>query len=124
MALSLLFFRRNSIFHIRFFLSRLLYLTLANLKQSSVCYFLVFADKFFLSQKKKKQQKKSFNSKVASHVLCPSFVSKLPRECEDITKNAWCTSLNAQCNIEYRLQYSLFFTFLSTIEIDYFFTFW
>ena len=35
----------------------------------------------------------------------------LPHECEDITKNAWHTPLNAQCNIEYRLQYSLFFTF-------------
>ena len=32
MALSLLFFRRNSIFQVRFFLSRLLYLTLVNLK--------------------------------------------------------------------------------------------
>ena len=35
MVLSLLFSRRNSIFHIRFFF-RLLYLTLVNLKYSSV----------------------------------------------------------------------------------------
>ena len=39
---------------------------------------------------------------------------KLPHECEDITKNAWGTPLNAQCNIEYRLQYSLFFPFLNS----------
>ena len=47
-------------------------------------------------------------------MLRPSFVCKLPHECEDITENAWRTPLlNAQCNIEYRLQYSLFFTFLN-----------
>ena len=66
-----------------------------------------------------KQNKKSFNSKVASHnMLCPSFVCRLSvsyilHECEDITKNAWRTPLNAQCNIEYRLEYSLFFSFLN-----------
>ena len=49
---------------------------------------------------------------VALLILCPSFVCKFPHECEDITKNAWRTPLNAQCNIEYRLQNSLFFTFL------------
>ena len=38
---------------------------------------------------------------------------KLPHECEDIIKNPWRTPLNAQGNIEYRLQYSLFFTFLN-----------
>ena len=61
----------------------------------------------------KKNKKKIFNSKVASHILCPSFVRKLPHECQDITKNAWRKPLNAQGNIEYRLQYSLFFTFLN-----------
>ena len=69
-----------------------------------------FADNFFVP---KKNKKKIFNSKVAwhqsCHILCPSFVCKLPRECEDITKNAWRTPLNAQCNIEYRLHYSLLF---------------
>ena len=54
MALSLLFFRRNSIFHSRFFLSRLLYLALVNLKQSSVRHFLVFAHNFFVPKKQKK----------------------------------------------------------------------
>ena len=29
-------------------------------------------------------------------------VFKLPHECEDITKNAWRTPLNAQCNIDYK----------------------
>ena len=48
-------------------------------------------------------------------------VSKLSHECEDITKNAWRTPLNAQCNIKYRLQYSLLFK--TAIEINYFFTF-
>ena len=38
---------------------------------------------------------------------------KLPLEHEDITKNVRRTPLNAQCNIEYRLQYSLFFTFFN-----------
>ena len=61
----------------------------------------------------KKQKKKIYSSEAASHVLCPSFVCKLPHECEDITKNAWRAPLNAQCNIEYRLQYSLFFTFVN-----------
>ena len=115
MALSLLFFfffRRNSIFHIRFFLSKLLYVTLVNLKLSSVCHYLVFADKMFCAKKKTKK-KKIFNSKVASHILCPSFVCKLPHKCENITKNGWSTSLNTQCNIKCRLQCSLFFTFLN-----------
>ena len=61
---------------------------------------------------KKTTKNRIFNSKVASHILCPLFVCKLPHECVDITKNAWRTPLNAQCNIEYRLQCSLFFTFL------------
>ena len=52
-----------------------------------------------------------FNNKVASHTLCPWFVCNLPHECDH--KNAWRTPLNAQCNIKYRLQYSLFFTFLN-----------
>ena len=56
--------------------------------------------------KKKTKQKKIVNSKVASHILCPLFVFKLPHECEDITKNAWRTPLNSQCNIEYRLKYA------------------
>ena len=61
MALSLLFFfffRRNSIFRIRFFLSGLLYLTLVNLKSSSVpvCHYLVFADIFFFCVKKTKEK--------------------------------------------------------------------
>ena len=109
------FFCINAIFHIRFFLSRLLYLALVNLKLSSVCHYLVFADKFFLCQKKK-QQKKIFNTKVASHryyVRRLSVLCKLSHECEDITKNAWRTPLNAQCNIKYQFQYSLFFTFLN-----------
>ena len=38
---------------------------------------------------------------------------RLPHECEDITKNACRAPLNAQSNIEYRLQYSLLFTFLN-----------
>ena len=58
-------------------------------------------------------KKKIFNSSVASLILCPSFVCKLQHECEDITKNAWRPPLNAQCNIEYRFQYSLFFTSLN-----------
>ena len=68
MVLPLLFSRRNSIFHIRFFF-RLLYLTLVYLKYLSVCHYLVFVDNFFLCQKKKKNthKKKIFNSKVASH---------------------------------------------------------
>ena len=61
----------------------------------------------------KKNKKKFLYGKVALHILCPSFVCKLPHECEDITKNAWRTPLNAQCNIKYRLQYSLFLTFLN-----------
>ena len=68
-------------------------------------------DKFHFVQKK--NNKKTFNSQVASHMLCSSFVCKLPHKCEDITKNAWRTPLNAQYNIEYRLQYSLFFTFFN-----------
>ena len=48
---------------------------------------------------------------VSYNTIWPSFVCKLAHKCEDITKNAWRTPLNAQCNIEYRLQYSLFFTF-------------
>ena len=65
MTLFLLFFffRRNLIIHIRFFLSWLLHLTSVNLKYSSVCYYLVFADKFFFVPKKEN----IFNSKVASH---------------------------------------------------------
>ena len=51
MVLSLLLSRRNSIFHTRFFF-RLLYLTLVNLKSSSVCHYLVFADDFFFVPKK------------------------------------------------------------------------
>ena len=47
---------------------------------------------FFLCQKKKfvpkKKQKKIFNSKVATHILCPSFVCKLSQECEDMLKKA------------------------------------
>ena len=50
-----------------------------------------------------KKQKKIY-SKVASH-----YVRKLPHECDDITKNAWCTPLNAQCNIDYNILYSLLF---------------
>ena len=60
-----------------------------------------------------KKNKKFLYGKVALHILCPSFVCKLPHECEDITKNAWRTPLNAQCNIKHRLQYSLFLTFLN-----------
>ena len=66
MALFLLFFRRNSIFHIRFFLSRLLYLTLVNLKQSSVCVSILFLLIHFFCAKK---TKKKFYSKVASHYV-------------------------------------------------------
>ena len=57
MALSLLFFRHNSIFHIQFFF-KLLRITLVNLKLSSVCHYLVFADNFFCAKKIK--QKKDF----------------------------------------------------------------
>ena len=74
-----------------------------------MCHYLVFADKFFVPKK----IKKNLYGKVASHILCPSFVCKLPHECEDITKNAWRTPLNARCHIKYRLQYSLFLTFLN-----------
>ena len=74
-----------------------------------MCHYLVFADKFFCAKK----NKKNLYGKVASHILCPSFVCKLPHECEDITKNAWRTPLNARCHIKYRLQYSLFLTFLN-----------
>ena len=74
-----------------------------------MCHYLVFTDNFFLCQKK---NKKFLYGKVALRILCPSFVCKLPHECEDITKNAWRTPLNAQCNIKHRLQYSLFLTFL------------
>ena len=57
MALSLLFFSAQfGIPIIRFFLSRLLYLTLVNLRQSSICHFLVFADKFFLCGKNKNKK--------------------------------------------------------------------
>ena len=58
---------------------------------------------------KKKNKKNFFYGKVASHMLCPSFVYKLPHECGDITKNAWRTII------------SLLFGELS--NIDYFFTF-
>ena len=60
-----------------------------------------------------KKQKKSSLSCFAYSLLCPSFVCKLQHECEDITKNAWRSPPNAQCGIEYRLHYSLFFTFLN-----------
>ena len=60
-----------------------------------------------------------------------SVVCKLRRECEDSTKNAWCTPLNAQWNIDYNILYffklssksiiSLLFGELS--NVDYFFTF-
>ena len=66
-------------------------------------------------------------------LLYPSFVYELPHECEEITKNAWRTPLNAQCSIEYRLQYSLLFKlpsksiiallFGELSNIDCFFTF-
>ena len=56
-------------------------------------------------------KKKIFSSKVASHILCPSFVCKLPHECEDITKNAWRTPLNAQCNIEYNISQLILYFF-------------
>ena len=82
----------------------------------------------------KKKQKKRFlisNSKVALHILRPSFVCKLPHECEDITTNAWRPPLNAQGNIDYNILYifklpsksiiSLLFGELS--NINYFFTF-
>ena len=72
-----------------------------------MCHYLVFADNFFCAKKK------FLYGKVALHILCPSFVCKLPHECEDITKNAWRTPLNAQCKIKYQLQYSLFLTFLN-----------
>ena len=75
-----------------------------------MCHYLVFADKFFCAKKK---QKKILYGKVASHILYPSLVCKLPHECENITKNALRTPLNAQCNIKYRLQYSLFLAFLN-----------
>ena len=42
--------------------------------------YLVFADKFFVPKKK------IFNSKVAWHILCSSFVCKLLHECKDIKK--------------------------------------
>ena len=106
-GLVLTFFRRNSIFHIRFFLSRLPYLTPGKLKIIVGMSFLVLADKFFWCQKKHK--KKIFNSKVAAYVLCPSFDCKLAHESEDITKNAWRTPLNAQCNIEYNILYFFLF---------------
>ena len=80
---------------------------------------------------KKYKKKKIFNRIVSSHILCTSFVYKLPHECENITKNAWRTPLNAQCNIDYSILYffklpskwiiSLLFGELS--NIDYFFTF-
>ena len=66
-----------------------------------------FCWKFFLCQKK--TQKKICNSKVALHIQCPSFVCKLPHECEDITKNALRTPLNAQCNIDYNILILYFF---------------
>ena len=69
----------------------------------------------FFGTKKEKTKKKILKAKLLIGLLSPSFVFKLPHECEDITKNARRTPLNAQCNrpIEYRLQYSLFFTFLN-----------
>ena len=54
-----------------------------------------------------------FASIMSYRILCPSFVCKLPHECEDMTKNAWTAPLIAQCNIKYRLLYSLFVTFLN-----------
>ena len=101
MTLSLHFSRRNSIFHIRFFLFKLLYFTLVKLKQSSACHYLVFADKLFFVPEITK--KKIFNSKGASQILYPSFVCKFPHERDDITKNAWRTPLNARCNIDYNI---------------------
>ena len=86
MELSLLFFRRNSIFRIRFFLSRLslLYLTLVNNNRwYAITLFLLIN---FFCAKKINKTKKIFNSKVASQILCPLFVLKLQHECEDITK--------------------------------------
>ena len=70
MALPLLFFGCNSIFHIRFFLSRLLYFTLVNLKQSSVCHYLVFTDNFFFVPKKKTKKKRFSIAKL----LCSNNV--------------------------------------------------
>ena len=97
MALSLLFFGaiQYSIlesFCPGYFIS---FKEIQNNRQYAITLFLLI--NFFCAKKKKE----IFNSKVASHIPCPLFVSKLPHECEDITKNAWRTSPNAQCNIEY-----------------------
>ena len=77
----------------------------------SLCHYLVSADNFFLREKNKK--KFLIAKLLRTYYVRRLIVCKLPHECEDITKNAWRTPLHAQCNIEYRLQYSLFFTFLS-----------
>ena len=57
MAMSSLFFRRNSIVHIRLFLSRLLYFSKFKIIVGTVCHYLVSADKFFFVPKKQKKKK-------------------------------------------------------------------
>ena len=86
-----------------------------------VIVYLVFADNFIFVPKNNTKNK-IFINEVALHQwcrilpVCSSFVCKLPHECEDITKNTWRTPLNAQCNIKYQLQYSLFFTLLNYLR--------
>ena len=60
------FFFLSAQFYIRFFLSRLLYFTLVNLKYSSVCHYLVFADNCFFFFCSKKTKKKDFELQSCS----------------------------------------------------------
>ena len=66
-----------------------------------VSHYLVFADNFFCAKKTKKILiAKLFRNNVVYYVRRLSVSYRMN---EDITKNAWRTPLNAQCNIDYRL---------------------
>ena len=112
-ALFLLFFRRNSIFHIRLLLSRLLYLTLVNFKFRYVIILFLLTD-FFCAKKKTKKKliAKLLRIYNVIYYVRGLFVS-YRTNVRTSQKMLGSTPLDAQGNIEYRLQYSLFFTFLN-----------
>ena len=65
---------------------------------------------------KKTKKRKIFNSKVASHMLCPSFALSYRMNVKTLQK-----MFSVISNIDYIIFYSLLFGELS--NIDYFFTF-
>ena len=112
MALSLLFFWRNSIPHSIFFVQ----VTLSNFTKLKIInrryvITLLLPTIFFVP--KKKTKKRFLIAKLLRIYYVRRLSVSYRMNVEDITKNAWRTPLNAQCNIEYRLQHSLFFTFLN-----------